>query len=131
MDEEEWKVMKEQPVISEHILQAADLHPIVLQVARSCYERIDGNGYPDGLAGEQIPLPAQIVRLADAYVAMTEAMRPLAVPATDRSSYHGVSVGWATRTHDEESSDETLDRAVQAMRTRKETRKDIRGDHSG
>ena len=71
LDEEEWKVMREHPIISEYILQDVDLHPIVLQVARSSHERIDGQGYPDGKAGDEIPLPARIVLVADAFDALT------------------------------------------------------------
>ncbi len=71
LDEEEWKVMKEHPVISEYILQEVDLDPIVLQIARSSHERIDGKGYPDGLAGDEIPVPARIVLVADAFDALT------------------------------------------------------------
>jgi HD-GYP domain-containing protein (c-di-GMP phosphodiesterase class II) len=71
LDHEEWKVMKEHPVISEYILSEVDLHPIVLQVARSSHERMDGKGYPDGMPGDQIPLPARIVLVADAFDALT------------------------------------------------------------
>jgi hypothetical protein len=71
LDDEEWKVMREHPVISEYILSEVDLHPIVLQVARSSHERMDGKGYPDGLPGDQIPLPARIVLVADAFDALT------------------------------------------------------------
>jgi HD-GYP domain-containing protein (c-di-GMP phosphodiesterase class II) len=71
LDDEEWKVMKEHPVISEYILSDVDLHPIVLQVARSSHERMDGKGYPDGMPGDQIPLPARIVLVADAFDALT------------------------------------------------------------
>jgi hypothetical protein len=71
LDDEEWKIMKEHPVISEYILSEVDLHPIVLQVARSSHERIDGAGYPDGKAGDEIPLPARIVLVADAFDALT------------------------------------------------------------
>ena len=71
LDEEEWKVMKEHPVISEYILSEVDLDPIVLQIARSSHERMDGKGYPDGLAGDEIPLPARIVLVADAFDALT------------------------------------------------------------
>ena len=42
------------------------------QVVRSHHEHFDGSGYPDGLAGEQIPIAARIVAAADAFVAMTE-----------------------------------------------------------
>jgi len=43
----------------------------VTQLIRSNHERVDGNGYPDGLAGEEIPLIARIVCCCDAYNAMT------------------------------------------------------------
>jgi putative nucleotidyltransferase with HDIG domain len=71
LDDEEWAIMKEHPVISEFILADAELHPIVLQVARSSHERVDGKGYPDGKAGDEIPLPARIVLVADAFDALT------------------------------------------------------------
>ena len=71
LNDDEWAIMKEHPLISEHILAECDLSPIVLQVARSSHERWDGDGYPDGLAGEQIPLPARIVLVADALDALT------------------------------------------------------------
>src|SRR3712207_1748332 len=41
------------------------------EIVRSCHERWDGKGYPDGLSGEQIPLEARIVFVCDAYHAMT------------------------------------------------------------
>jgi putative nucleotidyltransferase with HDIG domain len=71
LDEAEWKVMREHPVISDYILSGLDLHPIVRQVARHSHERIDGAGYPDGLAGDAVPLPARIVLVADALDALT------------------------------------------------------------
>ena len=71
LDDEEWKVMREHPIISEYILSEVDLHPIVLQIARSSHERIDGDGYPDGRKGDDIPLPARIVLVADAFDALT------------------------------------------------------------
>ena len=49
------------------------------QVVRSHHEHFDGSGYPDGLAGEQIPIAARIVAAADAFVAMTES-RPYEGP---------------------------------------------------
>src|SRR5207245_6776224 len=54
-------------------LSELDLHPLVRQCARSSHERIDGHGYPDGLAGDAIPLPARIVLVADAFDALTSA----------------------------------------------------------
>src|SRR5919198_4540692 len=71
LDEGEWDVVKTHPVISDYILSELDLHPIVRQCARSSHERIDGQGYPDGLAGDAIPLPARIAFVADAFDALT------------------------------------------------------------
>jgi len=71
LDDTEWEVMRKHPVVSEYILSSVDLPEIVLQIARSSHERIDGLGYPDGLAGEEIPLPARIVLVADALDALT------------------------------------------------------------
>ena len=71
LDPEEWQIMKRHPLISEQILAAIDLPPTVRQIARSSHERIDGLGYPDGLVGQEIPLPARIVLVADAFDALT------------------------------------------------------------
>ena len=81
LTEDEWKIMREHPVISDYILSEVDLHPFVRQIARWSHERIDGNGYPDGLAGNEIPLPARIALVADAFDALT----------TDRSYRSGRS----------------------------------------
>ena len=71
LTDQEWEVMRRHPVVSEHILSGVGLSPIVLQIARSSHERMDGGGYPDGLSGESIPLPARIVLVADALDALT------------------------------------------------------------
>jgi hypothetical protein len=71
LTEDEWELIKRHPVISDYILSELDLHPFVRQCARSSHERIDGAGYPDGLSGETIPLPARIVLVADALDALT------------------------------------------------------------
>jgi putative nucleotidyltransferase with HDIG domain len=71
LDPDEWDVMRQHPIISEQILAEVDLHPIVRQIARSSHERVDGGGYPDGLAGDDIPLPARIALVADAFDALT------------------------------------------------------------
>jgi putative nucleotidyltransferase with HDIG domain len=78
LDDGEWEVMKQHPVISDRILADIDLSPIVREIARSSHERYDGAGYPDGMAGEGIPLPARIVLVADALDALTSdrAYRP-------------------------------------------------------
>jgi HD-GYP domain-containing protein (c-di-GMP phosphodiesterase class II) len=71
LDEAEWDVMRRHPIVSEDILSGIELHPFVARIARSSHERIDGAGYPDGLAGDDIPLPARIVLVADAFDALT------------------------------------------------------------
>jgi diguanylate cyclase (GGDEF)-like protein len=68
---EEWDVIKGHPVSSDYILSGIDLHPFVRQIVRSSHERIDGAGYPDGLKADEIPLPARIVFVADAFDAIT------------------------------------------------------------
>ena len=71
LDEDEWALMKKHPLISEYILSSVDLPAVVRQIARWSHERIDGSGYPDGLAGDAIPLAARIVLVADAWDAIT------------------------------------------------------------
>jgi hypothetical protein len=71
LTDDEWALVKEHPVISDYILSELDLHPFVRQCARSSHERIDGTGYPEGLSGEDIPMPARIVFVADALDALT------------------------------------------------------------
>jgi putative nucleotidyltransferase with HDIG domain len=71
LSEGEWAVMKEHPVISHVILSEVELPKAVLEIARHSHERMDGNGYPDALRGEQIPLAARIVLVADAVDALT------------------------------------------------------------
>ena len=71
LTDDEWELVKKHPLISDYILSELDLHPFVRQCARSSHERIDGTGYPDGLSGEEIPLPARIVFVADALDALT------------------------------------------------------------
>jgi HD domain len=71
LTDDEWELVRTHPLISDYILSELDLHPFVRQCARSSHERIDGQGYPDGLSGEDIPLPARIVFVADALDALT------------------------------------------------------------
>jgi HD-GYP domain-containing protein (c-di-GMP phosphodiesterase class II) len=69
---EERKVMEQHTVEGERLLlRVGGLLGEVGRVVRSCHERYDGEGYPDGIAGEQIPLLARIVACCDAFNAMT------------------------------------------------------------
>ena len=68
---EEWRSMREHPTIGADVVarigRLANLAPII----RGHQERYDGSGYPEGLAGERIPLEARIIAVADAFDAMT------------------------------------------------------------
>jgi putative nucleotidyltransferase with HDIG domain len=68
---EEYEIIKKHPVIGEAIVADLGLSREEKSIIRHHHERWDGNGYPDGLGGEDIPLLARIVSLADAFDAMT------------------------------------------------------------
>ena len=67
LDRAEWAFMTQHTVIGERILSAAPALAGVARLVRSTHEAFDGQGYPDGLAGEDIPLIARIVSVCDAY----------------------------------------------------------------
>jgi HD-GYP domain-containing protein (c-di-GMP phosphodiesterase class II) len=72
LDDDEWAVMKTHTIEGEQMLErVGGLLGEVGRLVRSCHERWDGDGYPDGLAGEHIPLVARIVCCCDAFSAMT------------------------------------------------------------
>jgi two-component system cell cycle response regulator len=70
LSREEWAVMRQHPVIGERILEPLPGLAEVARAVRHEHERWDGTGYPDGLAGEEIPLAARIVLACDAYHAL-------------------------------------------------------------
>lgn len=71
LDEHEWEIMKTHPARGEAICSRARSLQSVLPLIRHHHERWDGSGYPDGLKGEQIPLLARILQMADIYDALT------------------------------------------------------------
>jgi HD-GYP domain-containing protein (c-di-GMP phosphodiesterase class II) len=71
----EWIVMRQHPVLGEALLERTPGLLSIAPLVRSSHERWDGNGYPDGLAGDRIPLPARIVAACDAFDAITEERR--------------------------------------------------------
>jgi HD-GYP domain-containing protein (c-di-GMP phosphodiesterase class II) len=75
LDEVEWRAMRRHVESGERLLYRVVDLPAVLAVVRWHHERWDGNGYPDGKRGEEIPLAARIVAVADAFQAMVE-VRP-------------------------------------------------------
>ena len=79
LDAEEWALMRTHTVLGEGMLEkVGGLLGEIGHVVRSSHERWDGDGYPDGLMGEQIPIAARIVSACDAWSAMTtdRAYRP-------------------------------------------------------
>jgi response regulator RpfG family c-di-GMP phosphodiesterase len=71
LNEKEWEIMKGHTLAGEKILGKKKYYTIARQIARSHHENWDGSGYPDGLKGKDIPLPARIVSVADVYDALT------------------------------------------------------------
>jgi diguanylate cyclase (GGDEF)-like protein len=71
LSDEEWQVMRGHPMIGERIVRSMPGLGPVARIIRHEHERWDGSGYPDGLAGEEIPIGARIVFACDAYHAMT------------------------------------------------------------
>lgn len=93
------------PEISSYILAELDFPPIVKQMVRSHHERFDGTGYPDALQGEEIPLPARILSVADALDAMT----------SDRPYRKALSMRDALRTIEEDAGTHFCPRVVAAL----------------
>ena len=71
LTDEEYAIIKTHPVVGNNILGNISEFPTLLIGARWHHERYDGKGYPDGIAGEDIPIQARIIAVADTYDAMT------------------------------------------------------------
>jgi HD-GYP domain-containing protein (c-di-GMP phosphodiesterase class II) len=72
LTDDEWLLIKQHTLIGERIITAAgsSLHEVG-RIVRASHERLDGTGYPDALAGDEIPLGARIIGVCDAFDAMT------------------------------------------------------------
>jgi two-component system cell cycle response regulator len=70
LSDQEWSFVRQHTIIGECILSAAPALLPVAKLVRSSHEHWDGSGYPDGVAGEAIPLGARIVSVCDAFDAM-------------------------------------------------------------
>jgi putative nucleotidyltransferase with HDIG domain len=79
----EYDIIKQHPVLGARILKSVPFLARHIPIVELHHERPDGRGYPKGLTGTQIPLPARIVHVADAYDAMTSARayRPSRLPS--------------------------------------------------
>jgi two-component system, cell cycle response regulator len=71
LDGDEWKIVQQHTLIGERIIAAAEGLEHVALTVRSTHERWDGDGYPDRLRGEEIPLAARVIAICDAYDAIT------------------------------------------------------------
>jgi diguanylate cyclase (GGDEF)-like protein len=71
LSEDDWELIRLHPEQGERLIGDSPMFETERVVARSHHERWDGSGYPDGLVGEAIPLPARIVAVADAFDALT------------------------------------------------------------
>lgn len=71
LDPDEYEAIKQHVILGDRIAEPLGLSPQERSVIRNHHERFDGRGYPDRLAGEEIPLLARIVAVADAFDAMT------------------------------------------------------------
>jgi two-component system cell cycle response regulator len=85
LNEEEWGFMHQHTILGERIVSAAPSMASVGGLIRSSHERWDGKGYPDRLAGEDIPLAARIILACDAYDAMVSE-RPYSPSRTPESA---------------------------------------------
>ncbi len=68
---DEWEAMRQHPVISQQLLNAYRQFEQEADIVRSHHERWDGEGYPDGLRSQQIPIASRIIAVADTFDAMT------------------------------------------------------------
>lgn len=71
LTDDEYSDIKNHPSIGAHILQPAKIFDKIIPMVKHHHERFDGRGYPSGLKGEDIPLCARIVCIADSFDAMT------------------------------------------------------------
>ncbi len=73
LTENEFEMVRKHPIVGAKIIKEIDSLAPIVPIVLHHHERFDGKGYPDGLSGEQIPIGARIVFLADAYDTMVSA----------------------------------------------------------
>jgi hypothetical protein len=103
---EEWALMQEHPVDGERLVSTMSRLKDLTPAIRHHHEQWDGTGYPDGIAGEEIPLAARIIALADTIDAMTSA-RPYRA-ALSAEQVRGELVRCRGRQFDPELTDQVL-----------------------
>ena len=71
LDEDEWRIMRTHAEIGEQLVRRIEALGTAALAVRHHHEHVDGSGYPDGLAGDAIPIEARVVAVADAFSAIT------------------------------------------------------------
>jgi HD-GYP domain-containing protein (c-di-GMP phosphodiesterase class II) len=82
---DEWTITRQHPAVSAEVVSYVPTLRHIAPIIRAHHERMDGSGYPDGLAGDEIPLGARILAVVDSYAAIT----------TDRPYRSAKSPAWA------------------------------------
>src|SRR5438105_11451399 len=92
---DERRTMQRHPVIGARILIGCDVHPFYVETVLYHHEAWDGHGYPTGLHGEEIPLSARILSVADVYDVLTS-QRPYKAPLSEEIARERLLLGSAT-----------------------------------
>ena len=116
LDDDERALMSRHPVIGAEIVQGIEFLAEAAEVVRSHHERWDGTGYPDGLAGEEIPLAARVFSVADVLDALT----------TDRPYRPACSL--ALRARDDHRRERDAVRPARRRGVQLDRRRDVRAD---
>jgi diguanylate cyclase (GGDEF)-like protein len=96
LEPDEWELIRSHTTIGQRIVAGTPGMTAVAELLRSTHERWDGDGYPDGLLREQIPLGSRVIFVCDAFEAMTE-NRPYRVAVSDEEALLEVLVGAGTQ----------------------------------
>jgi putative two-component system response regulator len=102
LTEEEWKVVRQHPVVGERICAPLKSFRLVLPIIRHHHEKLDGSGYPDGLRGDAVPITARVIQIVDVFDALT----------TDRPYKKAFSTADALQTMREELAKGWWDRPI-------------------
>jgi len=92
LSDEERRTIERHPVIGARILIGCDVHPFYVETVLYHHEAWDGRGYPTGLRGEEIPLSARILTVADVYDVLTS-QRPYSAPRSKESARERILLG--------------------------------------
>ena len=92
LSDEERRTMQRHPIIGARILIGCDVHPFYVETVLYHHEAWDGRGYPTGLKGEEIPLSARILTVADVYDVLTS-QRPYKVALSEEAARERLMLG--------------------------------------